>query len=1251
MARLRDNEEHFPTDPSSDTKIRGQEDRETHLPDASSDRIAPPWKPGDQLGHFMLHHLLGKGSSGYVYRARDESTGRLCALKLLLPAKCENLVRNKLGFRRMIPLRHPGLIHLDRIHYIDDHIAFSMEEVKGKTFSLGVWDLGKRDPDGGYKQLLTLVRQYASALALMHSRGLVHRDIKPQNLMIDHTGHGRLIDYGLVGTIDFDSDPNGYRDYLVGPPHFFAPESLWDQYYLPASDIFSLGLVLLDALRILDRTVDHVHLSIERSQDNRRDDEEMISEAVEDLSSDVPSVLREACAEMLQSDPVDRPTASALSRLGSAESPCCLWIDTPIVGRDVELEQCCDWIDDIFSGGVGRLHIEGPSGIGKSRFVDELAQYIHLKRWGQLFRAKCRSGEDLPMLAFDEICDAIATRYMKNDRDIMELDPASTEFLHEAFPVLKSVVKASTSVDPDRKSFKRLDAIEAGVRLSEALRLVGPLILIIDDVQWADRDSVNVLDRLQTVSGGMLGIITVSRPDGDHQASPPHHKIQLDRLTESASQELLIGAARRWSARLNFTAIEELVQAAQGNPLRLIDFIEELRPGGVLHHTVSGEETDSGTRVVTRTGQLWPMRVARLSDDAKAALSYIVTAGHLVSAEQLSELTGLGESIDAVLSELVQQRLVRDDVTGGECISIFHDSIAENLATTLSDSQKRECHAAWARLLSRLDSGGKLAARIARHFFDAEEPNRAVSYAILAAENAQRYHAKTEAARWHAKVIDHVSGPERIEHIRITAETFVEADRPVDAAHYFQLLASELNDEESVNYQLKATTLLIRCGYFTEVREQLQRLTRLLNVPSAKPRWMSKINILRLVANCVYTNIRFSSKQGDVSPEHVTVRNRQRLELCLSVARPLSMYDNLHAAELNITAANLAVRYGSEADRILVEVGAAVFGSYNHGSKRIRSELALQDLLPRAIATGNSKMIGDVWAGIAFSQALAMRWNRVAASFDACVHHYSASSEPLTLEVCHLRSVYLMAHWHVGRWTAMIKTCDQMLDDFKQRNDQFQWIIASSGCGASTWLMRDRVIDSEQVRHKNSESLAACGGTQMLDFLEWTAHVHLDLYKGHYDQAWQRIMQLRSSKANLSALMLQCNRVMVEQFVALTALHQLKKDPAGPWVKSIETAIRRLHREQGAFAKTVAYFYEGLLLQLTATSTSDFADARKQLVIAWEMSKEQRLRPYQLAAEDMIATIDDGESSGRLIARMERHGIADPLRFSRLYTI
>src|SRR5688572_25986943 len=104
MTNLRENEEYFPVDPASDTKVRGQRDRETHLPDGLTDQFTPPWKPGDQLGSFVLEQLLGKGSSGFVYRAHNKDTGRHCALKLLTPAKCENLVRNKLGFRRMIPL-------------------------------------------------------------------------------------------------------------------------------------------------------------------------------------------------------------------------------------------------------------------------------------------------------------------------------------------------------------------------------------------------------------------------------------------------------------------------------------------------------------------------------------------------------------------------------------------------------------------------------------------------------------------------------------------------------------------------------------------------------------------------------------------------------------------------------------------------------------------------------------------------------------------------------------------------------------------------------------------------------------------------------------------------------------------------------------------------------------------------------------------------------------------------------------------
>ncbi len=121
--------------------------------------------------------------------------------------------------------------------------------------------------------------------------------------------------------------------------------------------------------------------------------------------------------------------------------------------------------------------------------------------------------------------------------------------------------------------------------------------------------------------------------------------------------------------------------------------------------------------------------------------------------------------------------------------------------------------------------------------------------------------------------------------------------------------------------------------------------------------------------------------------------------------------------------------------------------------------------------------------------------------------------------------------------------------------------------------------------------------------------------------------------------------------MALVGLHLLKQNPQGPWGKQVKKAIVRLRRERNPFAEAMAHFYEGLLLQLTACSPKDIAEARKHLVIAWEMSKEDRLRPYQLAAEDAIAVIDHGKSAGRLIQRMDHHGIVDSQRFSRLYTI
>ncbi len=117
---------------------------------------------------------------------------------------------------------------------------------------------------------------------------------------------------------------------------------------------------------------------------------------------------------------------------------------------------------------------------------------------------------------------------MKGDREPLELDPVSGEILQSIFPVLKSVMTCCMQLTPAGTTTERLDALEAAARMSAQLRVVGPLFLVIDDAQWADRDSLNVLDRLQSACGEEgLGIVTVSRDVDDPQRVPASKHIPL----------------------------------------------------------------------------------------------------------------------------------------------------------------------------------------------------------------------------------------------------------------------------------------------------------------------------------------------------------------------------------------------------------------------------------------------------------------------------------------------------------------------------------------------------------------------------------------------------------------------------------------------------------------------------------------------------------------------------------------------------
>jgi len=516
-------------DSGNETKVGLQADHET---DGRSHTDLPaPWKPGERLGNFVLDELLGCGSSGWVFRALDsDEHNRSVALKLLRPDSPEKMLWNKLGFRRMMPIEHENLVRVERIYQLEDYVGLAMEEVVGKTFAQARKRLLKIEPAVAFEQLLAMLRQFSAGLAVMHDNGLIHRDMKPANMMIDRSGTAKIIDYGLVDQFQMNANDCMPLGHILGTPRYIAPEVYWSQRYLPSGDIFCLGIAFLETLLGIQNHARLNWAGLERSKECDQD-QQRISEAIEDLEHTVPSAILRICREMLSRHPADRPRAIELARAGQSNSTSvAIPVSKTIIGRKQELSQIESWIRDIFSGEVGRLHVCGPSGTGKSCFIDDVVAHIESKNWGQLFRAKCRTGDNQPMQAFDQICDAIADRYMQSDREPIKLNPSVATFLTEGFPVLSNVLNANVQRTTTRPNSADTNPTDAAVCLSQQLRLVGPLFLVIDDSQWSDEGSRRVLDNLSEATGSEgLGIITVSRGVESYRV-PADMTIQLGSL-------------------------------------------------------------------------------------------------------------------------------------------------------------------------------------------------------------------------------------------------------------------------------------------------------------------------------------------------------------------------------------------------------------------------------------------------------------------------------------------------------------------------------------------------------------------------------------------------------------------------------------------------------------------------------------------------------------------------------------------------
>jgi tetratricopeptide (TPR) repeat protein len=679
---------------------------------------------------------LGTGATGVVLRVRHGQTGQLAALKKIRiphPSALEAFYRE---IQALSGMRHPGIAAiLD--HGVEQGCPwYVMELVEGRSLE----QEALRCPMG-WQEALGVVAGLCDALAHLHGAGLVHRDLKPGNVMLRAGGVPVLVDFGLavqaMGTAArdvLDSAPD-----RVGTPAYMAPEQIRGEALDARADLYAAGCLLY---RLIvgrppfvgsTRAVLEAHLTRPHLPPS-------------ELVPEVPSAVDALLQRLLAKSPRERlgyaeDLAEELVALGAPAAARVTRSRTRLyrpgfAGRDDALGELRQALSRAFDReGSARLLI-GPSGIGKTRLLAELLRQARdegVTTWTLAARPDTRP---VPLAALREL--------------VRQLELTAVTLGDEDARDDLGKVQERMAAPPSPEGWFPLYQA-----LTEILRLLArpaPALLAVDDVQWLDEVSFGFLAHLERHLAGARCLVLAVVRQGDEQPVLDRLSCAQVRLGELPAPAL--GAMVRDA--LGVTELEpelelDLARAARGSPFFVA---EQLRLGvdeGWLARVDGRWRLARGWQAPRDPGEVIDRRLRCLPAPARLVLSAAAVAQDASDTALLAELTGLSpQEVYDALQLLLTRRLLEEG--GDRGLQIAHSQTADAAYRALDDPTRRRLHAAVAarRPPSRAERGV-----VAQHWLAAGELARADRMMLEAAAYAAEQHALREAERLYRTWLQH----------------------------------------------------------------------------------------------------------------------------------------------------------------------------------------------------------------------------------------------------------------------------------------------------------------------------------------------------------------------------------------------------------------------------------------------------------------------------------------------------------------
>jgi tetratricopeptide (TPR) repeat protein len=710
---------------------------------------------------YRLEVELGQGGMGTVYLAHDAVLERNVALKLMSKPRLGTEGRSRLlvEAQTVAKLKHPNIVTVYDAGEVDQQPYVVMEYIQGKT--LNNYDLD------GFEGMVLITKQICAALQYAHEHDIVHRDLKPENVIIQPDGTLLLMDFGLAVSTTSRMTEKGL---IMGTVAYMSPEQAFGYEVTPASDLYSLGVILyelatgslpFEAENALAIITQHIHAPVvpPRAKNER-----------------IPIPLNDLILALLNKEPQDRPGSAVdvttllddpllLEREISSEQDFSVLdriVRGRIVGRQTEYDEALILWQNVVAGQGQALLISGEPGIGKTRLTREIVTNAEVSG-GTALIGECYAESNAPYSAFAQITRQVLGRYHQNG---LQLPDAVLDDLLDLTPELRHRypdISSNPRLDPESEQ-QRL--FENMVALCEGLAIKAPLLLVCDDAHWGDSGTLAMLHHLIRRTQHLPVMILVTYREIELKEARPFNdmlldlnrqrqgtRLKLNRLDRQATQDMLQAI---FAVEVSPEFLDGIYRETDGNPFFIEEVCRTLVESGALYyedgewHRPSMEELEipQGIQVSVES------RLAKLPKEHQEILRMASILGREFEFEVLLEALDMNEDtlIEALEAAEEAQMIQEVDATGEVTFAFVHALVPSAIVESVRTLRRRKFHRRAAIAIEKVSPEDYEA--LAFHYGEAGNERLALKYYTLAGERAAAAFANQDAEHHFSSALD-----------------------------------------------------------------------------------------------------------------------------------------------------------------------------------------------------------------------------------------------------------------------------------------------------------------------------------------------------------------------------------------------------------------------------------------------------------------------------------------------------------------